>query len=319
MRKLLCIARILTVGFAVGASASSHALEDVKFMVPGTPGGGFDQAARNMGKALQDASQAKNVAFEYKPGAGGSIGLAQFVNSSKADPNALIVVSANTVTGILQNKSTITLANATPVARVFTEFNVIAVPKASPYNTLGELTAALKKDPTSIRWGGGSKGSIDHIGVIELAEAVGVPNSKVNYSPFGGGGETVAAVLGGHITAITSGYPEIAKYVDAGQLRLLAVGSPTRIDGVNVPTLKEQGINVETGNWRIFYGAPGITPAQQKALVDAITKAIASPTWQKALTTNLWTSTVSTGDELVKFVNGESTRLQSALKDAGLL
>jgi putative tricarboxylic transport membrane protein len=318
-KNLFTAARVAAASLTLAASLSAHALEDVRFMVPGTPGGGFDQAARTLGKALQEAGQAKTVTFDYKPGAGGSIGLAQFVNASKGDPNALIVLSANTVTGILQNKAPITLANATPVARTFTEFNVIAVPKASPYKTLAELTADLKKNPTGIRWGGGSKGSVDHIGIIELAEAVGVPNAKVNYSPFGGGGETVAAVLGGHITAITSGYPEIAKYVEAGQLRLLAVASPARVPGIDVPTLKEQGVDVVTGNWRTFYGAPGITPAQQRALVDAIAKATTTAGWQKALTTNLWTPTPLSGEELNKFIKAESTRLETALKGAGLL
>lgn len=318
-RLALLFAKSAVAAAAVALSLSAHALDDVKFMVPGTPGGGFDNAARAMGKALQEAGQAKGVNFEYKPGAGGAIGLAQFVNSNKGDPNALIVVSANTVTGILQTKAPITLANATPVARVFTEFNVIAVGTNSPYKNLGELMAAMKKDPTSIKWAGGSKGSVDHIGVIEMAQTIGVPSDKVNYSPTGGGGETAAALLGGHITALTGGYPEIVKFVTAGQMRLLAVASPQRLPGVDTPTLKEQGVDVSTGNFRVYYGAPGITPAQQAALVDAINKATQTPSWQSAVKTNLWTPTLLTGKELDAFVEGENARLDKALKLVGLL
>lgn len=317
--KFTLAAKNFVVGMTAALSMSAFALDDVKFMVAGTPGGGFDTAARTLGKAMQEAGQAKNVSFEYKPGAGGSIGLAQFVNASKGDPAALIVVSANTVTGILQNKAPITLANATPVARVFTEFNVIAVAKNSPFKNLSELMSAMKKEPTSIKWGGGSKGSIDHIGIIEMAQAVGVSSDKVNYSPLGGGGETAAAVLGGHITAITGGYPEVAKFVDAGQMRLLAVASPTRIAGIDIGTLKEQGIDVTTGNFRVYYGAPGISAAQQAALLDAVTKAIATPFWQNALKTNLWTPTQLTGKDLEAFVAGENARLEKALKTVGLL
>jgi putative tricarboxylic transport membrane protein len=313
------VAKTVAVSLTAAFSLSAFALDDVKMMVAGTPGGGFDTAARTMGKALQEAGQTKNVSFDYKPGAGGSIGLAQFVNSSKGDPNAMIVVSANTVTGILQNKAPITLANATPVARVFTEFNVIAVAKNSPYKNLGELMAALKSAPTSIKWGGGSKGSVDHIGIIEMAQAVGVSSDKVNYSPLGGGGETAAAVLGGHITAITGGYPEVSKFIDGGQMRLLAVASPTRLQGVDTPTLKEQGVDVTTGNFRVFYGAPGITAAQQGALVDAVTKAIATPSWQAAVKTNLWTPTMLTGKDLETYMNSENNRLEKALKTVGLL
>jgi putative tricarboxylic transport membrane protein len=318
-RKLLKIAQSLMAALTVAVSIPAHALDDVKFMVPGTPGGGFDTAARALGKAMQEGGQAKGVTFDFKPGAGGAIGLAQFVNASKGDPNALIVVSANTVTGILQTKAPITLANATPVARVFTEFNVIAVAANSPYKSLGELMAAMKKDPTSIKWAGGSKGSVDHIGVIEMAQTIGVPSDKVNYSPVGGGGETAAALLGGHVTALTGGYPEIVKFVTAGQMRLLGVASPMRLTGIDAPTLKEQGVDVTTGNFRVFYGAPGISPAQQAALVEAVTKATQTPFWQNALKTNLWTQTLITGKELDAFVASENARLEKALKLVGLL
>ncbi|WP_418320104.1 tripartite tricarboxylate transporter substrate binding protein [Piscinibacter sakaiensis] len=313
------LARALSAALLCSAAFTAHALDDVKFMVAGTPGGGFDTAARTMGKALQEAQVAKNVTFEYKPGAGGAIGLAQFVNSNKGDPNALIVVSANTVTGILQTKAPVTLAQATPIARVFTEYNVIAVAKDSPYKNLGELIAALKKDPTSIKWAGGSKGSVDHIGVIEMAQAVGVPADKVNYSPTGGGGETAAAVLGEHVTALSGGYPEVSKFVTAGQMRLLAVTSPTRLAGVDVPTLKEQGVDVTTGNFRVYYGAPGITPAQQQALIDAITKATQTPFWQNAVKTNQWTATPLYGKDADSFIGSENARLEKALKLVGLL
>lgn len=300
-------------------STSAFALDSVKMMIPGTPGGGFDQAARTLGKAMQESGQAKSISYEHRAGAGGSIGLAQFVNASKGDPNALIVTSVNTVTGILQSRSTASLMQATPVAVVFTEFNVLAVGKNSPYKSMGDLIAAFKKEPTSVRWGGGSKGSIDHLGILELARDVGVPGDKVNYIPLGGGGETNAAILGGHVTVISGGYPEIAKFVEAGQMRLLAVTSPNRIPGVSAPTLKELGYNVVTGNWRAFLGAPGISAPQKQGLVDAITKATAAPSWQAALKTNNWTPTLMTGAELDAFLKSESSRYEKALKDSGLL
>lgn len=312
-------AKGVQVMVALTLSASAFALDDVKVMIPGTPGGGFDVAARTLGKAMQEAGVAKAVSYEHRAGAGGSIGLAQFVNVSKGDPNALIVTSVNTVTGILQSKASVMMTSATPVARVFTEFNVIAVGKNSPYKSMKDLVEAFKNEPTSIRWGGGSKGGVDHLGVIELAQAVGVPSAKVNYIPLGGGGETNAAVLGGHITVISGGYPEIAKFLESGQMRLLAVASPGKLAGVDAPTLKELGYNVITGNWRVFLGAPGITPAQKQAQVEAITKAMATPTWQNALKTNNWTATLLTGPDLENFLNFESRRFEMALKESGLL
>lgn len=312
------VCRAITV-VALAAAIPAHALDTVKFMAPGSAGGGYDQTARTLGKAMQEAGVAKGTTYENKGGAGGTLGLAQFVNSNKGDVNALCVVGAIMVTGVVQNNPQITLANATPIARLFTEYNIIAVRKDSPYKTFNDLMGDFKKDPANIKWGGGSKGSVDHIGIAELAGKVGVPVTKVNYIAFGGGGEVIAAVLGGHISAITGGYAELAKYVQAGQLRVLGVGSPERLPGLNVPTLKEQGIDVAIGNWRGVYGASGLTAEQRNALTDAVVAATKTKTWQEAVKTNMWTPGVLIGNDFSKFVDDEHTRLRGLLANVGLI
>ena len=154
-----------------------------------------------------------------------------------------------------------------------------------------------------------------HTIVIE----VGVPSAKVNYIPLGGGGETTAAGLGGHVSVISGGYPEIAKFLESGQMRLLAVASPAKLAGTDAPTLKELGYNVITGNWRVFLGAPGINAAQKQALVDAVNKAVTTPTWQNAVKANNWTQTILTGPELDNFLTFEMRRFERALKESGLM
>ena len=254
--------RRAAIALAIAAiAAPAFALDNVKFMAPGSTGGGYDQTARTLGKALIEAKLAKGATFENKNGAGGTLGLAQFANGTKGDVNALMVMGAVMVGGVVQNKPQITLSNITPVARLFTEYNVIAVRKDSPHKSLQDLLKDFKTNPASVKWGGGSKGSVDHIGIAQIASNVGVPVDKMNYIAFGGGGEVVAATLGGHITAITGGYAELSKYIESGQFRVLAVGSPTRLAGVNAPTLKEQGLDMTIGNWRGVYGAAGVTPA----------------------------------------------------------
>ncbi len=303
----------------LAAALPALALDTVKIMAPGNAGGGYDQTARTLGKAMTEAGVAKNTSYENKGGAGGTLGLAQFVNSTKGDVNALCVMGAIMVTGVVQNKPQITLANATPIARLFTEYNVIAVRKEAPQKTLADLLGQFKKDPTSVKWGGGSKGSVDHIGLAQLAGGVGVPVDKLNYIPFGGGGEAVAATLGGHITALTGGYGELAKYIESGQFRVLAVAAPTRMPGVNAPTLKEQGVDLEIGNWRGVYGAAGLTPAQRKELTDAVVAATKTKLWQDNLKTNAWASSVLTGDEFGAFVDTEHARLRAMLVKVGLI
>ncbi len=312
--------RRLTAALCVAAlTAPAFALDTVKFMAPGSTGGGYDQTARTLGKALIEAKVAKNATFENKGGAGGTLGLAQFANATKGDVNALMVMGAVMVGGVVQNKPQITLANVTPIAQLFTEYNVIAVRKDAPQKNLQDLLAEFKANPASVKWGGGSKGSVDHIGIAEIAGKLNIPVDKMNYIAFGGGGEVLAATLGGHITAITGGYAELSKYIEAGQLRVLAVGSPSRLPGVNAPTLKEQGLDVTIGNWRGVYGASDLSPQQRKELTDAVVAATKTKYWQEQAKSNAWIPSVMTGDEYHQFVEREHARLRAMLVKVGLL
>ncbi|RKS28310.1 putative tricarboxylic transport membrane protein [Pseudomonas sp. WPR_5_2] len=312
--------RYLAVGMTAAAlTTPAFALDTVKFMAPGSVGGGYDQTARVLGKALIEANVAKSVTFENKGGAGGTLGLAQFANSTKGDPNALLVVGAIMVAGIEQNKPQITLKDVTPIARLFTEYNVIAVRKESPYKNFDDLIKDFKANPTGITWGGGSKGSIDHIGIAELAGKLDVPVNKVNYIATGGGGEIVAQTLGGQIKVLTGGYAELGQYVKNGQIRVLAIGAPERVPGIDAPTLKESGYDVIIGNWRGVYGAANLTPEQRKEVTDAVVAANTSKVWQDNIQTNAWTPSVLTGEEFGKFVDEEHVRLRAMLVKVGLL
>ncbi|WP_119155387.1 Bug family tripartite tricarboxylate transporter substrate binding protein [Caldimonas tepidiphila] len=309
----------LPVLLAALGTGPVQAAENFKIMAPANPGGGYDQAARALGKALQEAGIAGNVNYENKGGAGGTIGLAQFVNSSKGDPNALIVVGGVMIGAIVQNKPPVTLANATPVARLMAEYNVFVVPAASPIKTFKDVVAQMKRDPGSVKWGGGSKGSIDHISVAMIARETGVDVAKVNYVPFKGGGEATAAVLGGHVTVGTSGWGELQEFVTSGKLRAIAITAPSRVPGVNVPTLKEEGVAVDIGNWRGVYGAPGISPEQRKALADAVVKATKTKSWAETLQKNNWTGSVLTGAEFERFVEDDLARTRALMVKLGML
>jgi putative tricarboxylic transport membrane protein len=314
IRKLSAVATALAM-----LASAAHAVDNVKMMIGANPGGGWDSTGRALGKAMTEAGVAKSVQYENKGGAGGTIGLAQFVNASKGDANALIVTGAVMVGAIVQNKPPVTLANATPIARLTTEYNVFVVPTASPIKTFKDVVEMLKKDPGSVKWGGGSRGSVDHISVAMIAKEVGVDPSKINYVPFQGGGEASAAILGGHVTVGTSGYSEMQQFIKSGKMRALAVTSPSKIGSDPAPTLKEQGINVEIGNWRGVYGAPGITPEQRKALSDAVMKTAAHKSWTDALAANNWTPAPLVGDDFAKFVDADHKRVEESMKAVGMV
>jgi putative tricarboxylic transport membrane protein len=308
----IAVAAALLVGQAA-------ALDTVKIMIGANPGGGYDQTGRGIGKALTDAGAAKGVQYENKGGAGGTIGLAQFASASKGDPNAIVVTGAVMVGAIVQNKPPVTLSAATPIARLFYEYNVFVVPANSPHKTMADVVAQLKKDPGSVKWGGGSRGSVDHISVAMIAKDAGVDPIKINYVPFQGGGEASAAILGGHVTVGTSGFGEMQQFIKSGKMRALAVTSATRLPGEAIPTLKEQGIAVDIGNWRGVYGAPGINADQRKALIDAVTAATKQKSWTDALAANDWFASLLTGDDFAKFVDAEHKRIEDSMKTVGLV
>ena len=295
------------------------AAPNIKMMLPANPGGGWDTTGRALGKALTDSGAASTVTFDNKGGAAGAIGLAQFVNGSKGDPNAMMVMGAVMLGGIITGKPPVNLSQATPLARLTSEYNVFVLPANSPFKNMADVVAQLKKDPGSVKWGGGSRGSTEHVAAAMLASEAGVDPSKINYVAFRGGGEATAAILGGNVTVGGSGMSEFSEYIKTGKMKGIAVTSETRLKGNDIPTMKEQGYNVVIGNWRGVYGAPGITPAQRKDLIDMIVKATKSATWQEALKKNDWTPALLTGAEFEKFVDDEFASLRATMVKSGMI
>lgn len=292
---------------------------DYKIMAPAAPGGGWDQTARTMQTVLQDEKISSNVQVVNVPGAGGTIGLAQFVNQSKGDPSQLIVGGYVMVGAILTNASPVTLDQVTPIARLTGEYEALVVPAASDIKDMAGLVEKLKADPGAVSWGGGSAGGTDHIAAGLIAKAVGVDPTKVNYIAFSGGGEALAAILGGQVTVGISGYGEFESQIKAGELRIIGISSDERLEGIDAPTLKESGVDMSIQNWRMVAAAPGITDEQKAAITADINKMVTSKSWQEALATKGWADTYLAGDEfdaqLVKDIESTST----ILKDIGLV
>jgi putative tricarboxylic transport membrane protein len=257
------------------------------------------------------------IRLNNRGGAGGTIGLAEFAKS-KGQGGSLMIMGLVMVGAILTNKSPVTLEATTPIARLTSEYEVIAVPAASKFKTLKELTEALKAEPGAVAIAGGSRGGTDHILAALIAEAVGVPGTKVNYVAFAGGGEAVAALLGAQVAAGVSGYGEFQAHIESGKLRALAVSSPARLAGINVPTLKEQGINVEFGNWRGVVAPEGIGAADRKALLDTIDKLVKSAAWKEQLKTKNWDDAYLAGDPFAAFLKAENDRVNKVLQSVGL-
>jgi putative tricarboxylic transport membrane protein len=231
----------------------------------------------------------------------------------------MMIMGAVMLGGIISGKPPVSLSQATPIARLTSEFNVFVLPANSPHKSMKDVIDQLRKDPGSVKWGGGSRGSTEHIAAAMIAQKVGVDPAKINYVAFRGGGEATAAVLGGNVTVGGSGFSEFAEYINAGKMKPIAVTSAQRLPGVNVPTLREQGIDVEIGNWRGVYGAPGITAEQRKALTDLVLAAVRTPAWAEAVKKNDWTPAVLSGDAFAKFVDDEFASLRATMVKSGMV
>ncbi|HYW55731.1 MAG TPA: tripartite tricarboxylate transporter substrate-binding protein [Polaromonas sp.] len=319
MRRDEFLKSMVALAAAGSLPLSAQAATNMKMMIPANPGGGWDATGRALGQAILEAKAADNVQYENKGGAAGVIGLAQFANSAKNDPDQIIMMGAVMIGGIITGKPPVSLTSCTPIARLTSEYNVFVVPAESPLKTMKDVAEQFKKDPGSVKWGGGSRGSTEHISAAMLARTLGVDPKKVNYVAFRGGGEAVAAILGGNVTVGGSGYSEFAEYIKSGKMRAIAVTSEKRLPGSTVPTMREQGYNVVLGNWRGVYAGPGITAPQRAALTEGIVRATKTKAWQDALAKNAWTPAVMTGKEFDDFVEYEFSSLRAIMYLSGMI
>jgi putative tricarboxylic transport membrane protein len=310
------LTQLLAAALVSVAAVSANAQQSVKILIPANPGGGWDQTGRTLGKVMSDAKLVSSVQYDNKGGAGGTIGLAQFVNSSKGDPTALMIGGQAMVSAVELNRSAVKVQQATPLARLVAEYSVIVVPANSPYKTMGDLVKAFKADPGKVSWGAGSAGSTEHLLIGLIAKAVGVDSGKINYIAFKGGGEAVPAIIGGHVVVGASGLGEFAEHIKSGKMRALAVSAPVKMEGI--PTLKEQGIDVVFGNWRGIWGAPGITPQQRDELIGKVKAATETQEWKSMLAKMGWTPVYISGDAYQKFVDDETKTLGQLVDSLGL-
>lgn len=308
------------LGMALGAVLAVPAFAtDYMIMAPAAPGGGWDSTARTMQEVMQSEGISPSVQVQNVPGAGGTVGLAQFVSSAAGDPAQLIVGGYVMVGAILTNGSPVSLADVTPIARLTGEAVAIAVPAASPLQTIGDLVDAMKADPGAVSWAGGSAGGVDHITVGLLAKAAGIDPTKINYVAFSGGGEALAAILGNQVTAGISGVGEFLPQVQAGSMRILAVSTAAKWPGTDAPTLMESGYDVDVQNWRMVAAAPGLTPEQKAAVTADIDKLAMSAGWKSQLETKGWADTYLSGDAFDAQLAKEIEATTAILKDIGLV
>lgn len=304
---------------AGGGSARAQAPGEVKIMAPAAPGGGWDQTARVMQGVLTSERIVRSAQVTNVAGAGGTIGIAQFVNGARGDPTALMVSGFVMVGAILMNKAPVTLDAVTPIARLTGEWQALVVAQNSPIKSVQDLAAALKADVGKVSWGGGSAGGVDHITAAMFAGLAGADGSKVNYIAHSGGGEALAAILSGRVTVGVGGGSEFEQHVKGRRMRWIGLTAPKGTAGLAGPTLAEQGFGLELQNWRGVFAGPGISAAQRAGLAEVVEKMAKSKAWADQLAAKGWQDTYLAGDAFNTQLDKDVAATEGVLKDIGLV
>ncbi len=308
------------VGSVLSFGSLSAMAQDLELTItaPAGAGGGWDSASRSLQEAMMATGNAKSVQVVNVPGAGGTVGLAQFIGTAKGSPNQLLVAGITLVGASISNKSPVDLTQVTPLARLTGDPLVIVVPRDSPIKTIDDLLATIKTDVASTIWVGGSAGGADHILAALVTKAAGADPAKVNYVAYSGGGESLAAMLGGQATAGVSGYGEWEGQIKSGDLRALAISYPEPIEGIEAKPLKAQGLDIELVNWRGIFAGPDVQGAQLDALKTAVDRTVKSEQWQAILKARGWSDYYAPADEFKTFIASETDRVRAILTSIGL-
>ncbi|MFF7716558.1 tripartite tricarboxylate transporter substrate-binding protein [Streptomyces sp. NPDC007988] len=300
-----------------GADTGTH-IPGLRFMVPNSPGGGYDITARTAAKNAEEAELTHNIEVFNLPGAGGTVGLTRLVGEH-GNGRLAMSMGLGVVGAVHTNKSPKTLADTTPIARLTEEQDIVVVAKDSPYKTIRQLVAAWRKDPAAVPVGGGSSpGGPDHLAPMLMARAAGIAPRSVNYVPFDGGGELLASILGNKIAFGVSGVGEYLDQIRSGELRLLAVTGPKRVPGLDAPTLRESGLDTDFTNWRGIVAPPGLSAAERDKLIGLVTELHGSKQWRESMRKNGWDDAFLPGDEFGEFLQTQDRRVDSVLKELGL-
>ncbi len=298
--------------------AEEGPISGLQAMVPNSPGSGYDVTAREWAQVMEDEEITERIEVFNLEGAGGTVGLQRLVNE-EGNADMLMQMGLGVVGAQYSNQSEATLDQTTPIAKLIEEAEAIVVLADSEFKTLDDLVQAWSEDPGGTPVGGASNpGGPDHLTPMLLAEEVGVTPSDVNYVAYDGGGELLAGILGGDVAFAATGIGEVSEAAASGDVRILAVTSEEPVEGVEAPTLQDEGVDLTFTNWRGVVAAPGITDEERQRFVDAFTEMHDSDAWQQVLEDQGWADSFVTGDEFTEYLQSESERVEGILGELGL-
>jgi len=310
---------------AYGAPALAFEPTNPECIAPANPGGGWDFTCRQVGKTMQDLGIVPGtVQVTNMAGGGGGVAFAEVVNKRNDENSLIIAASSATATRLAQGAYPgNTMDQVRWLASIGADYGIIAVAKDSAITSLPELMAKIKADPKSVSIAGGSAvGGWDHLKVLLAAKKAGIDDVRtIKYVAFDGGGEAVTQLLAGSVQAFTGDASEAKGFVDSGDIKVIAVLSPERLEGdfAAFPTAREQGIDVIGANWRGFYAPGGMSDEAYTYWVETIGKVYDSPEWKSVMAQNGLAPLNLRGDDFQAFVADSVASITDLSREIGLI
>ena len=314
-------AALLAASSACWAQGGWSPQRNVEIVVGSAPGGSNDKTARQVERILIEKRIVSTpLTVVNKPGGGSTIAF-NYVNQHAGDAHYLMVGTTALLFNHIVGNSKLSYQDFTPIASLFNDYVVFAVNAESPIKSGKDLIARLKKDPKSVAIGFATAlGSHNHIAAGLLAKAVGANPRDLKAVAYKGAAEAVTSLLGGHIDLVTTAAGNAAPHVATGRLRVVGVAGPKRFGGAlaDVPTWKEQGVDLVFGGWRAIVGPKGLSAAQVAYWEDALTRATKVPEWREDLERNFWSDDFVTSVQFRKDLEKDYAEMKAVLVDLGL-
>ncbi|MDZ7823045.1 MAG: tripartite tricarboxylate transporter substrate-binding protein [Ahrensia sp.] len=304
--------------------ASMGAATAAECIAPANPGGGWDFTCRQIGKIMYDIKAIdKPIQVTNMAGAGGGLAFTNVVTSRNDDAELIVAASVATTTRLAQNAyAGMTADQVRFVGSIGADPGVIVVAKNSPFQNLGDMINAIKADPGSVAFAGGSAaGGFDHMKPLMLLEKGGFTDiGKIKYISVDGGADAITQTIGGFTQAMTGDMSEVVGFLKAGEVRVLAVLTDERVPGFDdVMTAKEQGFDVVAVNWRGLYVPKGVSDEVFNGWADKLQKVADSQEWKDAMAANGLAPFTRVGADFQAFVDSEVARINKMSKDLGVI
>ena len=317
----LLLVMLLTAVSTAGWTQSWSPQKNVEIVVGSAPGGSNDKTARQVEKILTEKKLVNSsLTVVNKPGGGSTIAF-NYVNQHAGDAHYLMIGTTALLSNHIVGTSKLSYHDFTPIASLFNDYVVFAVNANSPIKTGKELAEQLKKDPKSIAIGFATTlGSHNHIAAGRLMKAVGGNPRDLKVIAYKGSADAITNLLGGHIDLVTTAAGNVSAHVAAGKLRVVGVSADRRFPGAlaDIPTWKEQGVDLVYGGWRAIMGPKSLSPAQIAYWENVLRKATEVPEWKTDLERNYWSDDFVPSAQFAKDLDKDYAAMKAVLTELGL-